>query len=92
VRERKPVLVTCGHCRGSGKIELHGAYRATLAMVPVIAWSPTGAIAERVGTSVARTALIERLNTLMDHGLIERRKADARGYEWRQLASQQVNQ
>lgn len=81
----KEIRVRCGHCQGKGTIELHGGYRSTLALVPTTGWVTTGWIAAAMPT-VARTALIERLNTLVSHGLVERRKAvEARGLEWRRL-------
>lgn len=80
------VTVTCGNCQGAGRIELRGVFRQTLAQVPFVAWSTTGAIHDRIGPIIARTALIERLNTLAAHGLVERRKAEtARGLEWRRV-------
>ena len=76
--------VTCPICSGCGQRPLTHTERVTLAEVPRIAWSSTGAIRERLG-NIKNPALCNRLADLERLGLVKSRvcATNHRVKEWR---------
>lgn len=94
------IKVSCEWCAGSGRRRLNDKESRTLAAAQwaidesATGWATTGAVAEKLGRRVGRSALLYRLAHLEKLGLLESRRARAadnrserRGYgnekEWR---------
>lgn len=79
-------LVTCTQCNGAGRCGLTPPMRRTYNRL-THEWQSTEEIhVASVPDPVLRTALIGRLETLRNFGLVERRKnEDGRGLQWRRL-------
>lgn len=72
----------CDSCRGTGRRTLTMPYAITYKLVP-LGWADTGQIlAAHPADSVARTALINRLNQLVRWQLVER-SGSGRQVLWR---------
>ena len=77
--------VTCGRCKGTGRRPLSAPLAAALRAVSR-EWQETGyveAIYAAANEALHPTTMLARLSALHRLGLVERRKADLRTYEWR---------
>jgi hypothetical protein len=82
----KRPLVKCSSCAGTGRHELSPPFWTTYRKLTTEWQSTEAVLARHASLSVARTALIGRLNALVGHGLLERRRHESgRGLEWRRV-------
>lgn len=77
----KAPLIVCSHCAGAGFVDMPDAYARTYALVPSV-WAETTTILASHPEEIAHTALLNRLNWLVDQGRIRRRRRD-NSVEWR---------
>lgn len=76
--------VVCSQCKGAGFHELTGRLWDTFRRMPVEQWLTTDAVmALHRPRRKARTVVLYRLDTLLEVGLVDRRKnPNGRGLEW----------
>lgn len=68
-----PDLITCGHCKGTGKVEFNGAHADTLILLRHQKKEVTGTELAKI-TGCKGTAMNNRLAMLEKHGLATSRR------------------
>lgn len=69
------IIITCRACNGTGKRRLDKHLMKTFALVPEDGEATATAIHSKIGDEIGITAINNRLNDLVDLGLLQCRKS-----------------